>query len=96
MTQPMSHPKPHAKGPLKSLGHKALSMARRHAHRGKIHFDKSALHLKKEHLIVLIGKEFVKLTNPCEPTPHLIKLLTEFQEAEKHEKHLKDRLASMG
>lgn len=49
----------------------------------KRHLDVTALHLKKEHLYHLIGKEYLKSGCPSEPSTLMKQLVEEFRNIEK-------------
>ena len=49
----------------------------------KRHLDATALHLKKEHLYHLIGKEYLKSGCPAEQSTLMKQLVAEFQKIEK-------------
>ena len=49
----------------------------------KRHIDATALHLKKEHLYHLIGKEYLKSGCPSEPSTLMKQLVAEFKNIEK-------------
>ena len=49
----------------------------------KRHIDATALHLKKEHLYHLIGKEYLKSGCPAEPSTLMKQLVAESQKIEK-------------
>ena len=60
--------------------------------KGKIHLDKGALNLKKEHLYYLIGKEYIKNEALEQTSGHLKKLVSEFKKAEAAETQLTNKL----
>ena len=63
---------------------------------GKMHVDSTALTLKKEHLLYLIGKEYVQAKCPCEPTSSLKKLLNEVDHVDKQMASLKKKMKGKG
>lgn len=60
--------------------------------RGKLHVDATAVNLKKEKLLYLIGKEYVEKKFPEKPTGKLKTLVDEFGEISKEQKSIKRKL----
>jgi len=60
--------------------------------KGKLHVDSTAIHLKKEHLYYLIGKEYVKQKNSAQPTAALKKLIEEYRKIHREQFSLKKKI----
>ena len=56
---------------------------------GKLRVDSATVGVKKEHLLYLIGKEYVRLDCPGEKSPKLKKLIADLKDAQKKGKVLK-------
>jgi len=61
--------------------------------KGKLHVDTTALNLKKEHLFLRIGKEYVKAKGSGPQTPKMKQLLKSLDKLEKDIKETKKKLA---
>jgi len=60
--------------------------------KGKLHVDTTALNLKKEHLFLRIGKEYVRGKRPSTQTAKMKQLLGELDKLEKEIKTTKGKL----
>lgn len=74
------------KGHVLIMSQEALKLAqkgekelRRLSRKGQIYLDAAALELKKEHLYLLIGKEYIKAKCPAAKTGRLHKLIAELE-----------------
>ena len=90
---------PKIKRQLVQVSREALDLAKkgereliRFSRKGKLHFDATALSLKKEHLFLLIGKEYVKAGCPRTQTSQLKKFIEELKKIDKETRRLKKSL----
>ena len=90
---------PRVKKQLVQFSQEALKLAKkgekeiiRFSEKGKIQFNMTALSLKREHLFLQIGKEYVKSKCPGPHTSKLNHLIQEFNNLEKEIKGLKKRI----
>ncbi len=60
--------------------------------KGKLHMDTTALNLKKEHLFLRIGKEYVRGAKPATQTAKMKQLLKEMDKLEKEIKQTEGKL----
>ena len=60
--------------------------------KGKAHLDFTALHLKKEHLIYLIGREYINSNFVSYHSKHTKKLIEEYKKVSKELKFLEKNL----
>ena len=78
---------------LAKKGEKELKVLSR---KGKVHLDRAALNLKKEHLYFLIGQEYVKAKCPGSKTPRLEKLIVRIHHVENDLRSLTRQLEKTG
>ena len=91
---------PKLKKQLMEFSQDALSLAKKgeaevlkFSKRGKLHFDSTALQLKREHICHSIGKEYIKAQCPGPHTPELKKFITQLSRVDRDIEVLKKRLA---
>ena len=84
---------------LTQISRKALALAKaseaqlkKLSHHGSVHFDATALHLRRERLYYLIGKEYVKNRNAIPLSVRLTKFLEELDLIEKEYYSLKSKM----
>ena len=88
-----------AKEQLLQFSHEAMQFAkkgeeevRRLSHISRIHFDLTALELKRERLVYMIGKEYIRLKEPSEPSAALRNLVNDYKTLLKEQKVLKAKI----
>ncbi|MDD3375552.1 MAG: hypothetical protein PHY73_07530 [Candidatus Omnitrophica bacterium] len=59
---------------------------------GKLHVDSATVGIKREHLLYLIGKEYVRLNCPGEKSEKLKKFMKELEDLKKKDSALKRTL----
>ena len=59
---------------------------------GRLHLDSTAIHLKKEHLYYLIGREYIRVHQKRSKGNHLEKLMEEYRATQKEYELLRKQL----
>jgi hypothetical protein len=78
------------------LAKKGEGQLRQLSHQGKLQIDLTALTLKKEHLYLLIGQEFIKAKYPGPHSSRMKKYLVDFRKIERQMRKLKRQMRSQG
>lgn len=82
---------PKIKKQLVRLSNDAMTLAKKGSEQSKLHIELTALHMKKDHMYHLLGKEYMRAKCPGTPTAQLKKFIAEINKIERDMQNLQKK-----